>query len=169
MMHNSLLRQLGFAALTVALIEAPLSAASATASLAVGATVAANCTITTNALAFGAYDPVVTNAVSSLDGTGQLVVACTKGATPTIALGLGGNASGSSRRMKDSGGNFLTYELYHDSSASVVWNTSGSGLLSPGAATSKAARSFTVYGRVAGNQDVPAGSYSDAVVATVNF
>jgi spore coat protein U-like protein len=50
-----------------------------------------------------------------------------------------------------------------------VWNTSGSGLLSPGAATSKAARSFTVYGRVAGNQDVPAGSYSDAVVATVNF
>ena len=28
---------------------------------------------------------------------------------------------------------------------------------------------FTVYGRIAGNQDVPAGSYSDTVVATVNF
>jgi spore coat protein U-like protein len=169
MTTKSLLRQLGFATLSIAMIEAPIQAASATASLAVGATVGSNCTITTNALAFGAYDPVVTNAVASLDGTGQLVVACTKGTTPTIGLGVGGNASGSTRRMKDSGGNFLTYELYQDSGASVVWSTSGAGLLSPVAAPSKTARSFTVYGRVAGNQDVPAGSYSDAVVATVNF
>jgi spore coat protein U-like protein len=34
---------------------------------------------------------------------------------------------------------------------------------------SKTARNFTVYGRVPSNQDVAAGSYSDTVVATVNF
>jgi spore coat protein U-like protein len=31
------------------------------------------------------------------------------------------------------------------------------------------ARNFPVYGRVAANQDVVAGVYSDTVVATVNF
>ena len=123
-------------------------AASATANLGVSATVTNNCTISTAALAFGSYDPVVANASSNLDGTGTVVVACTKGATATIGL---------------------TYELYQDSGRSTIWSDSGAGLLSPTAAPSKAPRNFTVYGRVTGNQDVPAGNYSDTVVATVNF
>jgi spore coat protein U-like protein len=144
-------------------------AATATANLSVSATVTNNCTISTVALAFGSYDPVVANASTNLDGTGTVVVACTKGSTATIGLGLGSNASGSIRRMKDAGTNFLTYELYQDSGRSTVWANSGAGLLSPVAAPSKAARNFTVYGRVTSNQDVPAGSYTDTVVATVNF
>ena len=50
-----------------------------------------------------------------------------------------------------------------------MWGNAGAGLYSPGAAPSKVARNFTVYGRVASNQDVAAGSYNDTVVATVNF
>lgn len=145
------------------------SAATATANLGVSATVTNNCTISTAALAFGSYDPVVAHASTDLDGTGTVIVACTKGATATIGLGLGSNASGSVRRMKDSGTNYITYELYQDSGRSTVWGTAGAALLTPGAAPSKAARDFTVYGRVASNQDVPAGSYNDTVVATVNF
>ena len=145
------------------------NAATATANLSVSATVTNNCTISTVALAFGSYDPVVANASTNLDGTGTVVVACTKGSTATIGLGTGANASGSIRRMKDAGTNYLTYELYQDSGRSTVWANSGAGLLSPVAAPSKAARNFTVYGRVASNQDVPAGSYTDTVVATVNF
>ena len=145
------------------------NAASATANLGVSATVTSNCTISTTALAFGSYDPVVANASSNLDGTGTVIVACTKGATATIGLGLGGNASGSVRRMGDGVANYLTYELYQDSGRTNVWNDSGIGLLSPSAAPSKAPRNFTVYGRVTGNQDVPAGNYNDTVVATVNF
>lgn len=145
------------------------SAATATANLSVSATVTNNCTISTAALAFGSYDPVAANASTDLDGTGTVVVACTKGSTATIGLGLGANASGTTRRMTDGSSNFLNYELYQDSSRSTVWSDTGAGLLSPVAAPSKAARNFTVYGRVASNQDVPAGSYSDTVVATVNF
>jgi spore coat protein U-like protein len=145
------------------------SAATATANLGVSATVTNNCTISTAALAFGSYDPVVAHASTNLDGTGTVIVACTKGATATIGLGLGSNASGSVRRMKDSGTNYITYELYQDSGRSTVWGTAGGALLSPGAAPSKVARNFTVYGRVASDQDVPAGTYNDTVVATVNF
>lgn len=146
-----------------------MSAATATANLAVSATVSNNCTISTVALAFTPYDPVVTHASTNLDGTGTLVVACTKGTAPTIGLGLGANASGSVRRMTDGSSNYLSYELYHETGRTTVWGTTGLALLSPGAAPSKAARNHTVFGRVAANQDVPAGSYSDTVVATVNF
>ena len=145
------------------------SAATATANLGVTATVTNNCTISTVALAFGSYDPVVANASTNLDGTGTVVVACTKGATATIGLGLGSNASGGTRRMGDGATNFLTYELYNEPTRTTVWSNAGGGLLSTGAAPSKAARNFTVYGRVTSNQDVPAGNYSDTVVATVNF
>ncbi len=145
------------------------SAATATANLTVSATVVTNCTITTSALAFGNYDPVVANATANLDGTGKVSVACTKGAAPTIALGTGSNASGSVRRLSDGGSNYLTYELYQDGGFSTVWAGSGAGLLTTAAAPSKVARDFTVYGRIRGGQDVPAGAYGDTVVATVNF
>jgi spore coat protein U-like protein len=144
-------------------------AASATANLAVSAAVANNCTISTSALAFGSYDPVVAHAGTNLDGTGAVTVACTKGATATIGLGLGSNASGSTRRMSDGSGNFLNYELYSDSGRTTIWEDSGAGLVTPPVAPSKAPRSFTVYGRVPSNQDVAAGNYADTVVATVNF
>jgi spore coat protein U-like protein len=36
-------------------------------------------------------------------------------------------------------------------------------------APSRAARTFTVFGRVAAGQDVAAASYNDTVVATINF
>jgi spore coat protein U-like protein len=143
-------------------------AATATADLAVSATVSVNCTISTAPLAFDPYDPVDTNAAASLNGTGTVTVACTKNVAPTIALGLGDNASGATRRMTD-GTNFLTYQMYKDAARTQVWGDAAGELLSPGAAPSKAPRNFTVYGAVAGNQDVPAGDYDDTVVATVNF
>src|SRR5688572_30582421 len=154
-----------------ALMTAPTAAlaATATANLSVTATVINNCVISTAAVAFGNYDPVGANAAADLDATGTVTIACTKGSTATIGLGLGSNASGAVRRMTDGSGNFLTYELYQEVAETTVWGTAGGALLSPAAAASKAARNFTVYGEVAANQDITAGSYTDTVVATVNF
>ena len=166
------IRILGTAAVGAALamsgLGSPASAATAAANLAVSATVTNNCTISTAALAFGTYDPVVTHASTDLDGTGTVTVACTKGSTATVGLGLGANASGTTRRLTDGSSNYLTYELYQNAGRTTLWGT-GADLLSPVAAPSKAARNFSVYGRVASNQDVSAGSYTDTVVATVNF
>ena len=148
---------------------APVFAATASTNLSVSATVINNCLITTSALAFGSYDPVVANSAADLDGTGVVSVACTKGVAPTIALGLGSNASGSTRRMTDGSGHFLTYELYKETGRVTVWGAAGGALLSTSAAPSKDARDFTVYGRVTAGQDATAGSYTDTVVATVNF
>jgi spore coat protein U-like protein len=146
----------------------PASAATATANLAVSANVVNNCAITTTALAFGTYDPIVANLTVPLDGTGGVVIRCNRGTVTTIGLGLGLNPSGSVRRMIQ-GADFLTYELYNESTRSVVWTNSGAGLLTTPAAPSKAPVTFTVYGRVAIDQDVPAGTFTDTVIATVTF
>ena len=149
-------------------------AGSGSTSLSVSASVANNCTISTGALAFGGYDPIVSNLSSPLDGTGTVTIACTKGASTTIGLDTGthaGNASGTTRAMSDGAGtpSYLSYEIYQDSSRSTVWSNSGGGLYTPAAAPSKAGRSYTVYGRVPAGQDPPAGSFTDTVTATVNF
>ncbi len=64
----------------------------------------------------------------------------------------------------------MTYQLYSDSGRTTVWgSTSGGATLAVAAPTSKAATTYTVYGRITGGQDVAAGNYGDTVVATVNF
>ena len=50
-----------------------------------------------------------------------------------------------------------------------IWRTGAFGGLTIPAAPSRAARTFTVYGRVPAGQDVVAGPYTDTVVATINF
>jgi spore coat protein U-like protein len=156
-------------ALMLCLVTNAHAAGSASTSLALSASVSNNCTISTSAVGFGSYDPVVVNATANLDGTGTVSIACTKGATTTIGLDLGSNASGSVRRLTDGSSNYLTYELYQDSGRSTVWGNAGAGLFTPVAAPSRTLRSFTAYGRVAGSQDVPAGTFTDTVTATVNF
>ena len=164
--------RVGFVAVIAVLVcisASRLEAASASANLATSATIGNNCTISTAAIAFGAYDPVGANAAADLDASGSLTVACTRGASATVGLALGANASGATRRMANGSGGYLTYELYQDAGRSTVWSDSGSGLYTPAAAPSKAPRVFTVYGRIPSNQDQPAGGYSDTVTATVNF
>ncbi len=146
----------------------PVFAETDTAGLSIGADVKAMCTIATNAIAFGDYDPIVANASANLDGAGAVRIACTKSVSPNIGLGLGANASGAVRRMTN-GTDFLSYELFSNSSRTTVWGNASGSWLAAGAATSKAERSFDVYGRVAPGQDVSVGAYTDSVVATVNF
>lgn len=148
-------------------------AVTATDNLSVSATVSANCTISTSAVAFGAYDPVSANASSALDGAGTVTVNCTSGAATTVTLGQGANADTGStdaaplRRMKAGTSDYLSYTLYSDTSRSTVWgNTAGTGSAHTGTGTASA---LTVYGRVTAAQNVPSGSYSDTVVATVTF
>ena len=166
---NKLLFLLATIGVFVVSSDSQVVAGSATANLSVTATVGPNCTISTLPVAFPAYDPVVANASANDDGTGSVIVACTKGSTVTIGLGTGLNVSAGQMRMKDATTDYLNYALYQDSGRATAWGTSGAGLLSPVAAPDKTARTFTVYGRIPSGQDVPAGSYTDTVVATVNF
>jgi spore coat protein U-like protein len=151
------------------LAASDISADSTTAVITISATVRRNCLITTTPVAYGAYDPVGAQATAPLDATGTVVLTCTQGTTASIGLDSGSNAQGTTRRMTDGATGYLTYELYKDNGYSNIWGDTGSGLLPIGGAPSTAPRSFVVYGRVAGGQDVPVGSFADSIIATVNF
>lgn len=148
----------------------PAHAGSASANLDVSASVSDNCTISAAPLAFGAYDP---SSASPLDGSAQLTVQCTLAASANILLGQGANADAGStdaaplRRLADGAGNFLSYALDQDAAHSTIWgNTSGTGVAHTGTGMSA---QISVYGRLPGSQNVPAGAYSDSVMATINF
>lgn len=152
-------------------------AASASADLAVSAAVSQNCTIGTINLAFGAYDPVVTNASTALTGTGTVTVACTKDATGlTIGMGFGLNPASTQRQMAN-GAERLQYNLFQRPTntpgtvcpGTTAWTNTGAGLLTLTSPTSKAGRLYNVCGTIPGGQDVAAGSYGDTVSATINF
>ena len=171
---RSLGRLGGFAAAFLALMGASsaFAASSATSNFTVTASVSNNCTISSTAIGFGPYDPIVTNDTTPLDAAGTVVITCTKGAATTIGLNAGNNsanASGTTRAMK-SGSDYLSYEIYQEATRTTVWGNSGTGLFTPPVAPNKNARTFQTYGRVPAGQDVPAGTtYTDTVTATVNF
>jgi spore coat protein U-like protein len=152
---------------------APAHAGSASADLTVSASVSPNCTIATAPVSFGAYDAISANAAQPLDGSGSVTVQCTSGASASIMLGQGSNAdAGSSddsplRRMKSAAGEHLAYSLFADSSRSVIWGNSGASAVSH--TGSGLATQLSVFGRIPAGQNVPGGSYSDTVLATVNF
>lgn len=133
-------------------------------------TIPAECNVSTSSLNFNNYDPVVANAATPLDATTVVSVFCTAQTAATVSLDNGLWVTGlSTRRLKSAAGNFLTYEMYKDSGRTVVWNTTNTN---SGTSTSKTVAingGFTVYGRIAQNQDVPAGSYGDTVTVTVTY
>jgi len=155
---------------TLALSRMTVEAATAQANLTVQASVTANCDVEApNTLDFGDYDPVVTHASANLDASTTIRVRCTRGSSNVwVGLDSGSNASSSQRRLAGGGSEFMDYDLYSDAARTTAWgNAQASGVdYSP---ASSGWENLTVYGRVPSGQDVAVGSYTDTVVATINF
>lgn len=141
-------------------------AATASASVTITASVAANCAVTSGSVAFGAYDPIVANDTADLDASGTFTVRCTKGVTAQVGLDNGGNYSASTRRM-NAGAEYLNYALYRNAGRTTVWDNTASRVAYT--AANKSPFTMTIYGRVPGGQDVGVGSYTDTVQAIAEF
>lgn len=171
-----LTRRLSLVAAAAALACAGQAAAQTspqTANLVVSATVTANCIVSTTPLNFGNYNPL---SATTVQGTGTLVLRCTRGSVPSVTLDNGTQFSGGSRRMTV-GGEFLNYSLLRPVAntpgaacpalgAGTAWNATAFVLA---AATNSASRTFNICGELPGSQDVTAGVYQDTVVANVTF
>lgn len=131
----------------------------------VNAVVISTCNMTTTPLSFGVKALLTT----ITDGSGQLRVTCTTGATYTVGLsgGLSGATSPTTRKMVNNT-NSIVYGLYGDAARTQGWfntrafyeaNGTGSGI----------AQTLTVYGRMPAQPTPPVGVYSDTVVATITY
>jgi spore coat protein U-like protein len=135
--------------------------------MSVTATVTANCTVSTGAVAFGSVNTLGGNH----DATGSVTVNCTNGAAWSAAAnqGSGTGATLSNRRMTF-GANTLTYRLFTDAGRTSIWGDGSTGTAAVTGTGNGAAQVFTVYGRVpSGQTSVPAGSYSDTVSVTITY
>jgi spore coat protein U-like protein len=149
---------------------------------------AASCTVSSNGLAFGSYDPVSATATSS---TGFMSVTCTPSCTVntctqafvTVSLTKGSSGSYTLRTMKQ-GSAKLGYNIYTKAGGTTVFGD-GSGVSStitycvPVAGspcvnatytgTSGQPFSIPAYGQITAHQDVASGAYVDSLTVTVAF
>ena len=160
----------GFAALLMSLGSAVAVAATSTTTFDVTATVADACSVSATNLAFGSVTPVDN---ANIDATSTVTVTCSLGTSYAVALDAGSNESTAgdvtTRRMKDAGTNYLSYQMCSDTGRTTVWGDTagtndvtglGTGLGVP----------VVVYGRIpAGQQETATGSYSDTVNVTVTY
>ncbi|RCX31307.1 Csu type fimbrial protein [Thioalbus denitrificans] len=105
---------------------------------------------------------------ANIDTTATISPQCTNTTPYQIGLDDGLHASGTTRRMQSSGGQYVTYELYRDSGRSQRWGNTenvdtvtgtGSGAVQP----------VTVYSRVSPQNTPAAGNYSDTVTVTIFY
>ena len=155
--------------------------AAASTPILVSATVSQACSISTKTnLVFGTYDPIGTNATADLNATGQISVACSKGATGLkIGMDNGAHVSGTLRTMVGStASNILQYNIFQPPATpgaacvfpgSVAWTNVDVGTLILSPPSGKEARLYNVCGTIPGGQDAAIGTYTDTVNATINF
>jgi len=148
-------------------------AATTTGNVNVSATVGANCLLTTVPIAFGVYDPL---SGTPLNATGQVQLACTVGATPSVALDLGLNAAATQRRLINGGVNFLNYNVFQpttNAAGAACAYTTAYATAVPGfaltAAPSTASRADNLCGQLPAGQSAANGTYADTITATITF
>lgn len=134
-----------------------------TQSLQLTAQINPTCSITANPLAFGNYAGALVN------GTATLSVTCTSTTWYNVGLNAGTatGATVTTRKMTGPGGALLNYSLFSDSGRTINWgNSSGSWVFGIGTG---GAQTLTVYGQIPAIQNTVSGTYTDTVIATVNY
>ncbi|MDB5596076.1 MAG: hypothetical protein JWM36_3037 [Hyphomicrobiales bacterium] len=160
-------RRLFMAAALLGCTSIQAQAATTSSTLGVSLTLAAACSVSTSAIAFGTVGLLSAN----VDQTGTVTVTCTKNATYTIALDAGASAGAttSARKMKNGAATeFVAYSLYRDAARTQNWgNIVGTDTLA-GSGTGSASV-LTIYGRIPVQSSPSAGAYTDVVNVTVAY
>lgn len=142
-----------------------LAAFAALAALSLAPAAYADCTVTAGSLSFGSYDVFSSTA---LDSVATITYSCSAPAvSPTLSLSRGGAPTFSPRQLLQ-GTNALSYNLFLDAARTTIWGD-GTGGTSTFACSLGTNLTASVYGRIFALQNVPAGSYSDSITATIVF
>jgi spore coat protein U-like protein len=147
----------------IALLAAGGAAAQTrTAQFSVRAEVVADCAITATDLNFGTYSDS-----TAATGSTPLTLRCTPGTAATISLDGGSSGNPQARVME--GPADLGYQLYKDAARQDPIDTLDAAFQLTGAANTGQVMTYQVYGEVPASQAVPAGSYVDTILVTVQY
>ena len=156
-----------------------LTALAAGLTIAAAGSGAANCGVSVaSPLSFGAYDTI-----NALPGSTVITVSCTRsgGAAETVPIAIAlssGPGSYAARQMNlTTGPDLMLYNLYTTLARTQVWGdgTGGTGVVTntinlPGPPGNPPRTStYTIFGLIGGNQNLPAGTYQTTAVITVTL
>ena len=139
-----------------------------------GAARAQSCTMATQPVAFGVYQPLGGTAATT---TGTVMVTCVATVSLfesyTMALNVGGGTSFAARSMGGPSPR-LGYQLYRDSAFSQIWGdgTGGTFTVTDGvllAVLTPVVKSYTIYGKIPASEPASIGSYTDMVMVTLTY
>ena len=131
---------------------------------------AVKCSISTVGVVFGTYDVFAPTVLTS---TGSVTIHCVgvgSGVAP-VSVGLSsGNAGSFQPRTMLRSGEPLNYNLTLDAAGTNIWGdgTGGSVHFSTSVSNNQTVNT-TIFGRIPAGQDVSVGSYTDTIIATINF
>ena len=145
-----------------------ISAATATTTIPVSATVIDSCTIISTPLAFGNYNGI---SGAMLDVAASVSPVCTNGTSYAISLdaGVGVGATASSRKLTGPMGANLMYGIYTDAARTTVWGDGANGTVQQFGLGIGSVQSIQMYGRIPADQNSPVGAYSDTITVTVSY
>lgn len=127
------------------------------------ATCATACSISVSNLNFGNYTG------AALAGTATISLVCTNSMPYNIGLNKGGGTGASiATRKLTSGTNILNYSLYQNVNNTIVWGDVVGTNTVAGTGTGST-QTYTIYGLVPADQNVPVGTYNDIINVTVQF
>lgn len=140
------------------------------------AAVTFTCTVAASSLAFGTYNPLSPAgeaAVGSWSVTCNAIGSGSATVSGTLSLSTGSSGRYATRTMK-SGTNALQYNIYLTPAYTQIFGDGTAGTYAPSdSGTVTAGQVYQVtgnmYGFMPASQDVPAGSYLDAIVVTVTY
>lgn len=139
------------------------------------------CTVASTSLVFPSYNAL---SPSNVDSTATVSVTCnavsilfllTLDVDYTITLSQGGAGSYTPRKMALLA-NRLNYNLYSNAARSAIWGDGTGGTATKtgsmhgtGLLFASVTDNHTVYGRIPGAQNIPAGAYADLITVTVLY
>ncbi|UOA09793.1 spore coat U domain-containing protein [Methylobacter sp. S3L5C] len=165
---NFFQKEINLAVVLLMLSGQAIQAATTTSTFQVTATVNAACSVSATNLAFGIYNA----SAAANDNTSTITMTCTKATAYDIGLnaGIASGATVTSRQMKHATlTDLINYSLYSNAGYTTNWGNTVSTDTVHVASASGAAELYTVYGRIASNQYVTAGSYADTITVTVTY
>ncbi|WP_181952577.1 Csu type fimbrial protein [Vulcaniibacterium gelatinicum] len=141
---------------------------------------AAECSLSTQPINFGTYDPI--ELFAPIDSFGAVRVGCTLttfgelffGVVVQVRLGTGSSGTYAARTLRQPPASVLQYNLYTSAARTTVWGdgTGGTAAVSGtvgGFFGGPNPRTFTVYARLPPGQDPSVGPHSDTVTVEVWF
>lgn len=156
------------AAVVLMIADAPVDAATTSASLAISFAITSDCKVAASVLNFG----TVSAPSAAIYSTSVVSFQCTQGTPYELGLSYGASpifTSGVWKNRLYQGSDSMKYNLFKDAAYTTYWGPD-SGLNTVTGTGSGGVQNLTVYGRVQSGQPWPTpGAYSDTIQVTVSF